>query len=249
MYTNVFAHRGYKLVAPENTLPSFQAALNYPVNGLEMDLQMTADGELVIIHDEKIDRTSNGSGFVKDKTLSELKKLDFGSWFSKKFKNVRILTFEEYLDWLYSIDYDRMLLIELKTDHFDYPGIEKKVLQIIKKFSAAKWQIVLQSFNPKTIHNLRNLDPEITLARLSFVIGPRCLFGYFFGRIQQINLSSRFLLNRLIFYSFKKARLTPWVVNRQSYLKKAFKFHLKAIITDQLDSATFLREQIQGINK
>ncbi len=86
MYTNVFAHRGYKLVAPENTLPSFQAALNYPVNGLEMDLQMTADGELVIIHDEKIDRTSNGSGFVKDKTLSELKNLILAAGFRKNLK-------------------------------------------------------------------------------------------------------------------------------------------------------------------
>ena len=66
--TQIIAHRGYRAVAPENTLPAFEAALAYQPDMLEMDVHLTLDGHLVVIHDEKVDRTTNGTGFVKDMT-------------------------------------------------------------------------------------------------------------------------------------------------------------------------------------
>ena len=78
----IFAHRGASGNFPENTIAAFKEAARLPVFGVEFDVHMTADGELVVIHDESIDRTSNGTGYVKDMSLAELKKYDFGSWFS-----------------------------------------------------------------------------------------------------------------------------------------------------------------------
>ena len=77
----IYAHRGSSGTHPENTIAAFKAAAKLPVHGVEFDIHMT-DQELVVIHDETIDRTSNGTGFIKDMTLAELKEFDFGSWFS-----------------------------------------------------------------------------------------------------------------------------------------------------------------------
>ena len=74
----VIAHRGASAYAPENTMPAFEKALELGAEGIELDVHMTADGEIVVIHDHTIDRTSNGKGMVKDLTLDEIKKFDFG---------------------------------------------------------------------------------------------------------------------------------------------------------------------------
>ena len=89
----IIAHRGASLQAPENTMPAFRRAIELGADGIELDVHMSADGYLAVIHDETLDRTSNGKGLVKDRTLAELKSLDFGSWFSGDFKG------EKYRNW------------------------------------------------------------------------------------------------------------------------------------------------------
>lgn len=93
----IIAHRGASKQAPENTMSAFQRALELGADGIELDVHMSADGYLVVIHDETADRTSNSNGLIKDKTLSELKSLDFGSWFSEDFKDEKIPELEEVL--------------------------------------------------------------------------------------------------------------------------------------------------------
>ena len=92
-----FAHRGYNLAAPENTLPAFKLAKEHGFYGVEMDIQLTDDDEIVVIHDTTVDRTSDGTGNVADMTLAQLKALDFGSWFNESFADVTIPTFAEAL--------------------------------------------------------------------------------------------------------------------------------------------------------
>ena len=94
----VVAHRGLSAEAPENTFDSFDLAISNGIEHIEFDVQLTKDNEVVIIHDDTVDRTSNGAGYVSEKNLKELKNLDFGSWFSGKFKCIKIPTFEELLD-------------------------------------------------------------------------------------------------------------------------------------------------------
>ncbi len=94
----VVGHRGAKAFYPENTMLSFQKAIELGVDGIEMDINMTKDGQLVVIHDNTVDRTTNGTGKVVDFTLRELKELDAGSHFSSEYAGERIPTFEEFLD-------------------------------------------------------------------------------------------------------------------------------------------------------
>jgi glycerophosphoryl diester phosphodiesterase len=106
----VVAHRGLSAEAPENTFDSFDLAISNGIEHIEFDVQLTKDNEVVIIHDDTVDRTSNGSGYVSEKNLKELKNLDFGSWFSGKFKCIKIPTFEELLDRYRDIN----LVVEIK---------------------------------------------------------------------------------------------------------------------------------------
>ena len=93
----VVGHRGTVKFAPENTIPAFEAAIEYGADLVEIDIRETRDGELVIIHDDKVDRTTNGSGRVADMTLAEIKQLDAGSWFGKEFEGVKVPTLKEAL--------------------------------------------------------------------------------------------------------------------------------------------------------
>ena len=131
--TQIIAHRGYRAVAPENTLPAFEAALAYQPDMLEMDVHRTLDGHLVVIHDEKVDRTTNGTGFVKDMTLAEIKSLDAGIYKEPKMVGVTIPTFDEFLTFLRAQKFDQTLMLEIKTDHVSYPGIEKEILDKINR--------------------------------------------------------------------------------------------------------------------
>ncbi len=96
-YPRVCAHRGFSAVAPENSMPAFGAAIALGADEVEFDIWQTADGEIVSTHDPNLERVSNGSGLVAEKTLSELKALDFGSHFGEKFAGLSIATFEEIL--------------------------------------------------------------------------------------------------------------------------------------------------------
>jgi glycerophosphoryl diester phosphodiesterase len=92
------SHRGFSRLYPENTLPAFEEAINTGVDRIELDLRMSSDGKLVVIHDETVDRTTNGSGKVSDFTLNELQKLDAGSWKSPKFAGLKIPALQEVFD-------------------------------------------------------------------------------------------------------------------------------------------------------
>ena len=94
----IYAHRGYSAKYPENTLAAFRATAELAVEGVEFDVHLTADRKVVVIHDEKIDRTSNGSGYVKDMTFEELRQYDYGSWFSEEFVGEVIPTLIEVLE-------------------------------------------------------------------------------------------------------------------------------------------------------
>lgn len=112
----VAAHRGNSRWFPENTLVAFESALTLPVDQIEIDLHMTQDGEIVMMHDHTVDRTTNGSGLVRDLTLKEIKALDAGGWKGDAFIGTRVPTFIEFLE-LVKDHPDMTYNVELK----DYP--------------------------------------------------------------------------------------------------------------------------------
>jgi glycerophosphoryl diester phosphodiesterase len=159
------AHRGASAYYPENTLPSFEGAIALGADMVELDVQFTSDKEVVVFHDEKISRCTNGRGKIADHTLAELKKLDAGSWFDKKFQNTRIPTLAEVL----SICKNKIAVnIEIKTEEVSkmfFGGIEEKCLKIVER-SGMNGHVVFSSFDPRAIMHLKQIDNNVTVAVL-----------------------------------------------------------------------------------
>lgn len=154
-----YAHRGASAYAPENTMSAFRKAIELKANGIELDLQKTKDGKIVIFHDDFIDKKSNGIGTISDYTYNELLKFDFGSWFDLKYKDEKIVLFEEFAKKFLSEDLT--FAIELKTI-----GIEKQTLEIIDKYSKSKENIYITSFIFEALENVRKLDKDIKISWL-----------------------------------------------------------------------------------
>lgn len=163
----IYAHRGSSGTHPENTLVAFKHAANLNIYGVELDVHLTKDGKLVVIHDESIDRTSNGTGYVKDMTLSELREFDYGSWFSADFAGERIPTLEEVLDIFAETTHH--VNIELKSDVFPYVGLGHKVLHAIESRHMGD-RVVVSSFDHEAIRDFKKSAPHINVAILSMEV-------------------------------------------------------------------------------
>lgn len=155
--TAIWAHRGASAYAPENTILAFQQAIQFGADGVELDVQRTRDGKLVTIHDETVNRTSNGFGKVADLTLDELRHLDFAHGFAGR-RNVRIPTLGDVLDLLQSTNLT--INIELKNNIELYPGLEDDVLQAVNGKGMLD-RVIISSFNHFSLANLRGkVSPE-----------------------------------------------------------------------------------------
>jgi glycerophosphoryl diester phosphodiesterase len=162
---HVIAHRGFSGVAPENTLAAFQKAIDVGADMFELDTLLSRDGHVVVIHDDTLDRTTNGVGPVAALTLAELRALDAGSWFSNAFAGERIPTLEETL----ALAKNRILVnIEIKTEAVTdraEGGIVDKTLEIVRKAGMMD-QIVISSFDPRALAHARKLDANVKTASL-----------------------------------------------------------------------------------
>ena len=153
----IVAHRGFGNYAPDNSKSAVKIAIDSGMDGVDLDGQMTSDGELVIFHDPKLDRLTNGSGPLKDKTLAELRQLDMGYKFDEKYTGEKISTYEEILQL---VDGRLIVFVELKVSTVDSDGSEELAASLIKKYNAYDWAY-LSSFNPVVLWRLKNIDPKI----------------------------------------------------------------------------------------
>ena len=162
--SKIFAHRGFSGNYPENTMLAFRKAVEIGVDGIELDVHLTKDNQLVIIHDEDIRRTGNGEGLVRDMTLEELRKFDYSARFSGVYGFNAIPTLKEYFDLVK--DTAVITNIELKTGVFEYPTIEKRVIDMIREYGLED-RIILSSFNHYTILRCKEIAPDIKRGFLS----------------------------------------------------------------------------------
>lgn len=161
--TKVYAHRGYSGRFPENTMLAFKEAAKTGCYGIELDVQLTKDGQLVVIHDERIDRTTDGTGYVRDYTLEELRRFNAAASWNGKFGFQPIPTFEEYCQW--AAGEKLVTNIELKTGVYYYEGIEEKTLEMVRKYGLTD-RVLFSSFLHSSITILRKLAPEIKCGAL-----------------------------------------------------------------------------------
>ena len=154
----IIAHRGAEAYAPENTFASFDLAIRLRSDGIETDVQKTSDGQLVLFHDLTLERTTNGSGVLQEKTWQEIKDLDAGSWFNKKFSNERIPLLKDYLE---RFGYKTHTDIEIKQE-----GIEDDVLDLVRK-NDLLGEVTFTSFYFETIANIKKKEKN---ARVGWLI-------------------------------------------------------------------------------
>lgn len=160
----VIAHRGASGYAPENTLTAFKKAIEMNADGIELDIQMTKDGKIIVMHDWKVDRTTNGRGFVFDLDFDYIKNLEAGTWFSKDFVSEKVPTLEEVLDILPN---NMMLNIEIKDSARKHSKIAEALLQILRNYPSKFDNIVISSFHHSILKDLQNLEPKLKLALLT----------------------------------------------------------------------------------
>lgn len=242
--TEVIAHRGSKGTHPENTLPAFEEALKAGSDGIELDVQLSGDQELVVIHDETVDRTSDGHGLVGEFTLQELKTLDAGSWFASEYAFSRIPSLQEVFDLLNSYQYTGVLNIEFKTNKYPYPGIEEKVMELVCR---QNWPFAIEysSFNYQTLRRVKELDQSNKIA---------LLFKQSEGAIEI--LDNRFpvtmwhpkltWLREISESNVPKIPTRPWTVNHSHDLDYCFSKRTYGVITDYPAKALAIREKWQS---
>lgn len=231
----VWAHRGASGTMPENTLPAFQKAAEMHADGVELDIQLSKDGEIIVMHDEKVDRTSNGKGWVKDMTLEQLKQLDV-SYGHTELGTVTIPTMKEVFELLKPTDLT--INIELKTGILDYPGIEEKIITLTKE-EGFEDRVIYSSFNHYTIMRIQKLDPKAKTAFL-YADGPIDMPEY--GRDHHINALHPAFYNLRMPDFMKKTKeygldVNVWTVNSEEYVKLCIQAGVNAIITNYPDMA------------
>ncbi len=238
--TQIWAHRGARRQAPENTLPAIELALGFGADGVEFDVQLSADGTPVVIHDESVDRTTDGTGAVAGLSFAQLRALDASAGFAG-FGGVRIPSLEEVLDLLAPSGV--RVNIELKNAEEDYPGLEEKVLAAIEQRGIAE-RVVLSTFNHYSLKRLQRLgapcelgmlytDPLYRPWRYAAKLGvaaihppANVLFGErYVRRAHALGLAVR-----------------PWVVNSEARLSRMFEWGVDAVFTDLPELALRVRD-------
>lgn len=158
----VTAHRGASGLAPENTISAVEKALEIGVDRIEIDVQQTSDGVVIVLHDETLSRTTDLDGKVKDLTWAEIQKAKANKGFEKEFPDERIPTLEAVFELM---DGRVEFVIEIKDGNETYPDIEENVIALIRKYKAEKWAMV-HTFNDKVLGYLHKNHPDIRLQKL-----------------------------------------------------------------------------------
>jgi glycerophosphoryl diester phosphodiesterase len=231
-----YGHRGFSGCYPENTMISFKKAVEEAyADGIELDVHLSKDDQLVIIHDEKVDRTTDGTGFVKDMTLEELKKLDASYKFPQyKGSESKILTFEEYCKYIK--DTHVVTNIELKTNLIYYKDIEEKTLAMVKKYGLED-RVIFSSFNPSSVTFIKNEDRNIPCGLLCPDWGMGNA-GYLTHKLgmqffhPDISTLTKDTVDECIMNGIN---LNVWTVNDMESLKKCVDWGITGVITNYPD--------------
>lgn len=232
--TKVTAHRGASKKAPENTLYAFEAAMESGADYIELDVQLTSDGQLVVFHDEKLDRTTDGTGKLCDHTYAELQQLSAGSWFSKtgEFDDAKIPLLTEVLDLTGD---EIMLNIEIK-DHGDTMAAAEKTVDIIHEYGIED-SCYVTSFSYAVVKKVKKLDPDIKTGLIANLATTTA-----FTQLKYIDALSmnHILVNATVVNNAHQngKRIFVWTVDNTSEMQNMMALGVDNIITNRPDKAT-----------
>lgn len=232
--TKNFAHRGFSGAYPENTMLAFEKAIEAGCDGIELDVHLTKDGEVVIIHDELLDRTTDATGLVSDYTLQELQKVNAAKIHRRTEEDFcGIPTLEAYFQLVK--DTQIITNIELKTGVNPYPGIEEKVLHLIDKYELRE-RIIISSFNHYSVLRMKELAPDMEYGFLeeSWLIhaadytsqyGAGCMHPYFYVVTEDYVKEAK----------EKGLKINTWTVNTESDMRDMLEKGVDSIIGNYPD--------------
>ena len=231
--TQVTAHRGFSKVAPENTMPAFEAAMECGADYIELDVQLTSDGQLVVIHDDKLDRTTDGKGLVSRRTYDELQTLSAGSWFGKdgEFDDVKIPLFSDVLEL---VGDDIMLNIEIKKSG-DPKKTAEKTVELIEEYGIVN-SCYVTSFSYPALKKVKQLNSKIKTA---FIANLATATSYAqLPYIDAVSMNYLFVNQAVVNSAHHHGkRIFVWTVDRQSEMQKMMALGVDNIITDRPDKA------------
>lgn len=241
--TKVFAHRGFSGVYPENTLLAFRKAIEAGCDGIELDVHLAKDGTVVVIHDERIDRTTNGSGEVRSYTAEELRRFDASAAKPGKFSFEPIPTLAEYFELVK--DLPVVTNIELKNSVIRYEGMEEKVIRMIRDCHLQD-RIIFSSFNHESIALCRRLAPEIPCG---FLYDCWILHSGVYARtngVQYLHPSFTCLNDEVIEGIHREGvGLNVWTVNDEPVMRYLAEKNVHGIITNYPDKC---REVLRSLS-
>ena len=227
--TQVTAHRGASKAAPENTMPAFEAAIESGADYIELDVQLTKDGELVVFHDDNIKRTTDGVGVLTEKTYAELQRYSAGSWFSDDgtYDDVRIPKLSEVLDL---VGHDIMLNIEIKS-HGNVEATAEKVVELVEEYDLTT-SCYVTSFSYQALKKVKELQPKIKTALIAN-IAPSTVYSQM-KFIDAVSMNYLFVNSSVVNYAhYSGKKVFVWTVDRSGEMKKMMALGVDNIITNR----------------
>ncbi|RMF56223.1 MAG: glycerophosphodiester phosphodiesterase [Calditrichaeota bacterium] len=219
----IFAHRGANSFAPENSLPAIEAALKLGCHGVEVDLRLTASGDVIVFHDRKLTRMTGCRGNVHQLSLDAIRQC-----YLEQNRNYIIPTLQEVLELVRDNSY---LILDVKKESMRNNGLEEKILNILKAFNL-KDNIIISSFNPLVLKKFYHLAPEY---RLGFIYRQRSHKFLSNGTpIDSLHVYHR-VLSRKYIHSLKERgfKIFAWTVDKERHFKRMLKIGVDGIITNR----------------
>ncbi|MCL6457692.1 MAG: glycerophosphodiester phosphodiesterase [Gorillibacterium sp.] len=243
MKSLIYAHRGASGDAPENTMAAFRLAVQQGADGIELDIQMSRDGQLVVIHDESLDRTTNGKGLVTHYTSAELQRLDASHRF-EQYRGESLPLLQEVLAYLAPTSLE--LNIELKNGLILYEGMEEKAIRLVKEY-AMENRVVFSSFNHYSLVKLASLAPEIERGIL-YGEGLYEPWNYA-GSIQALALHAHYysVYPEIVAGAHAAgSKIRPWTVNEDADLRRMIALGVDAVITNYPARMKAIQEEMKA---
>lgn len=243
----IFAHRGASAYAPENTLAAFRLAAEQGVEAIELDAKLTADGEVVVIHDMTVDRTTNGHGEVRRLRLEEIRRLDVGSFFSEAYRGEKVPLLREVFEEL-----GQRLFINVELTNYNAPldPLPVKVAQLVREYHLEE-RVLLSSFNPWNLLRIRRRLPECPVALLALEgrsgwLARSDLMHWVSPRIIHPYLAD--VTPEWIRHEHQRGRrIHVWTVNRAEDLEALFRWGVDGVFTDDPILAMQIRSRVTGL--
>jgi glycerophosphoryl diester phosphodiesterase len=235
----VVAHRGASRAAPENTLASMKKAVEFGADYAECDVFQTKDGEIVLFHDEEMERTTGKEGMIWDYTLAELKEMEVGSWFREEFRGEPIPTLHEVVQLVKG---KIKLNIEIKISGSD-PDIAQKVVDIIRSEGIER-ECMVTSFEKPVIEKVKKIDPDLITG---FIFDEEHPPDIFEGNWEYVCSKRNIVDEEFVQQAKQKGKkIFVWTVNYPAEMKKLIALGVDGIITDVPD---VLREVLSSKKK